>query len=376
MSSTKPKDEEEDEDATQKTNPRVLGLGLMAGAGCFLTVGNVIVQYAHKKWASSISTFEILFIRSLIQLLFIIAFMVYGKVSVYGKSLRNLIVLSVMGIAEVAAIVFVYFALERIPVGDATVIQFTAPVFTVAFSFLCLRKGCGILDTVCGIISFGGVIVLARPTILFSHKSAKTHVPSHIAHAPSKVAAKPGDAKYLEGIGYAILAAVCLSLFFILNKMTGKKLDVTLTIFYPSVFGVIISPIFIAVTHKSWFVWTPETWGLIIVVGFVSFVGLMFMAESLQLEDAGPAILVRNLDVVYAFLLQYALLKIKPDLMSFVGAGIVLAATSLIALNRTVFARLDICRKSVKAEDDEDQFPLLFSEEEIEKKQFHSKDNL
>ena len=101
MSLTKPKDEDEDEDATRKTNPRILGLGLMAGAGCFLTIGNVIVQYAHKRWANSMSTFEILFIRSLIQLLFITAFMVYGKVGVYGKSLRNLIVLSVMGIAEV-----------------------------------------------------------------------------------------------------------------------------------------------------------------------------------------------------------------------------------------------------------------------------------
>lgn len=276
-----------------------------------------------------------------------------------------------------AAVIFVYLALERIPVGDATVIQFTAPVFTVAFSFLCLGKGCGILDTVCGIISFGGVIVLARPTILFSHKNANSHVPSHIAHAQSKVAAKPGDAKYLEGIGYAVLAALCLSLFFILNKMTGKKLDVTLTIFYPSIFGVIISPIFIAVKHTAWFAWAPETWGLICVVGFVSFVGLMFMAESLQLEDAGPAILIRNLDVVYAFLLQYALLKIKPDLMSFVGAGIVLAATSLIALNRTVFARLDFCRRLAKTDDeDEDRFPLLYSGEETKKKPFHSKDTL
>ena len=270
-----------------------------------------------------------------------------------------------------------YFALERIPVGDATVIQFTAPVFTVAFSFLCLRKGCGILDTVCGVISFGGVIVLARPTILFSHKKANAHVPSHIGHAPNKVAAKPGDAKYLEGIGYAILAALCLSLFFILNKMTGKKLDVTLTIFYPSVFGVIISPIFIAVKHTTWFAWAPETWGLICVVGFVSFVGLMFMAESLQLEDAGPAILIRNLDVVYAFLLQYALLKIKPDLMSFVGAGIVLAATSLIALNRTVFAKLEICRSTKNDDEDEDsRFPLLFTDEQTHRKPFHSKDTL
>ena len=94
-------DDGEEAEETEKTSPRILGLGLMAGAGCFLTIGNVVVQYTHKKWAKSISTFEVLFIRSLIQLVFIAAFMVYGKVSLYGKSLRNLIVLNVMGIAEV-----------------------------------------------------------------------------------------------------------------------------------------------------------------------------------------------------------------------------------------------------------------------------------
>ena len=277
---------------------------------------------------------------------------------------------------QVAAIVCVYFALERIPVGDATVIQFTSPVFTVAFSFLCLRKGCGILDTICGVISFGGVIVLARPSILFSHKTHEAHAVTHNMHANKHV--KPGDAKYLEGVGYAIIAAVCLSLFFILNKMTGKKLDVTLTIFYPSVMGVLISPIFIAATHHTWFSWNWEIWGLIVVVGFVSFVGLMFMAESLQLEDAGPAILVRNLDVVYAFLLQYAILKIKPDMMSLVGAGIVLAATSLIAVNRTVFARMESCQRFRKPTDEDDavRFPLLIDDKEPVKQKFHSKDTL
>ena len=100
MSLIKPEDDEIDKES-EKSSPRLLGLGLMAGGGCFLTIGNVIVQFAHNKWGKSISTFEILFIRSLIQLLFIVAFIVYGKVGIYGKSLRNLIVLTVMGIAEV-----------------------------------------------------------------------------------------------------------------------------------------------------------------------------------------------------------------------------------------------------------------------------------
>ena len=93
--------DDEDEDVSQQASQGILWLGLMAAAGCFLTIGNVIVQYANQRKESSISTYEILFIRSLLQVVLVVAFMVYGKVSVYGKSLRNLIVLIVMGIAEV-----------------------------------------------------------------------------------------------------------------------------------------------------------------------------------------------------------------------------------------------------------------------------------
>ena len=97
--------DDEDEDVSQKTSLSIVGIALMAGGGCFLTIGNVIVQYAHKRRESFISTYEILLIRSLIQLVFVVAFMAYGKVGVYGESLRNLIVLIMMGIAEVNSIV-------------------------------------------------------------------------------------------------------------------------------------------------------------------------------------------------------------------------------------------------------------------------------
>ena len=356
---------EKRKDEKSAKSSRLLGLGLMAGAGMFLTVGNCVVQYTHKKWPNRVTTFEVLLIRSLIQLFFTIIFMIYGKIHPYGSSPKNLVVLSLMGVAEVIAIVFVYFALERMPVGDATVIQFTAPVFTLAFSFVCLRKGCSVFDTICGCISFAGVVVMTRPTLIFGmHKNVgKSLPPHHHPHKAHSITSKPGDPAYLGGVGFALMAAILLSLFFILNKIAGRKLDVTLTILYPSILGVVISPMFKAGLHEAWFdKWNGEIWAYIVVVGFVSFVGLMFMAEALQLEDAGPAVLIRNLDVVYAFCLQFILMKLKPDLMTLFGAAIVIFATSLIALNRTCFSKLQICQKGQSEE--YEYRPLISLEED------------
>jgi len=314
----------------KEKNQRLLGLLLMSGAGLFLTLGNCLVQYVYKKNEKiKISSYEILFVRSVIQAFFTVILMVYGKVHPYGGKKKNLITLFSMGVAEVVAIVFFYLGLERIPVGDATVIQFTAPVFTVLFSFAFLRKGCGWLDTIVGMVSFLGVVFIAKPELL---SSPQTHVHVHAHNVKDMF----NNHNYMEGALFALLTAVFLSLFFILNKVNGMKLDVTLTIFYPSLFGIIAAPVAMAISKDQFLLSEINTvhWTIIIVVGFVSFIGLLFMGQALQLEDAGPAVLIRNCDVIYAFILQYFLMNHSPSLAALVGTIIVLCCTTIIALNR------------------------------------------
>ena len=360
-------------DMKQK-NQKCLGLLLMGSAGLFLTLGNSLVQFVYDKNPTlHISSFEVLFVRSLIQLLFTLILMIYGKVHIYGNQKKNLIPLIEMGITEVCAIVFIYLALEKMPVGEVTVIQFTAPIFTVLFSFVFLRKGCGFVEAIFGAISFLGVVIIAKPDLLgFTHTQYDVHTnmhkTDHLEHA---------NHNYVQGTMFSLLAAVSLSLFFILNKLNGMNVDVLLTIFYPSVFGVIIGPIIMAVEHKKFYMTeiTGEYWGILIVVGFVSFIGLLFMGEALQLEDAGPAVLIRNCDVIYAFILQYLLMHHIPSKTALIGTLIVLACTSVIAINR-VFQieekyRNKYCCKSCQSEiedmnKDETRMMLSAKQEEDE----------
>lgn len=350
-------------------NQRTLGLMLMAAAGVFLTLGNSLVQYVYQKSHVNLSSFQVLFVRSVIQAIFTLAFMIYGKVHPYGERKKNVIALVAMGIAEVIAIVFVYLALEKMPVGDATVIQFTAPVFTVLFSFVFLRKGCGCFDAVCGLFSFVGVIFIAKPDLIIDTYHHVIHVHQHNVmqkHGNTTLSKEEiqHNHDYLIGGIYALLAAMCLSLFFILNKLNGMKLDVTLTIMYPSVFGIIVAPIAMLI-NKEKFIITQmegEYWGLLIVVGFVSFIGLMFMAEALQLEDAGPAVLIRNCDVIYAYLLQYLLMHHPPTISAIIGTVIVLGFSSLMALNRVFNLqrkccgdRFRCCESAENADEDGDE---------------------
>ena len=328
-------------------NQKVLAIALMASAGLFLTLGNSLVQYIYMKNLDvHISSFQVLFVRSMIQLFFTVLFMLHGKVHPFGGEKKNIWSLCLMGIVEAAAIVLVYLSLTKIPVGDSTVIQFTAPVFTMLFSFLITRKCCSIVDGVFGVISFVGVIFIAKPSLLegnskvvYFHQAHEVafHHHQHLANATvHKVPTGSLSSDYIIGATFALAGAICLAWFYILNKMNGKKTDVTLTIFYPSVFGMLISPFAMLFEGERVVLGeiTSLSWGLLFVVGFVAFIGMMFMAEALQLESPGPAVLIRNMDVIYAFVFQFVFVHQPPGISALVGTLIVISCSSIIAINR------------------------------------------
>ena len=110
---------------------------LMASAGIFLSLGNSMVQFIFDKNTDIyISPYQVLFTRSLIQAILTVMLMLYNNIHIYGGKRKNIWSLSLMGVFEASAIVLIYIALKKIPVGEATVIHFTAPVFTHAVQYV------------------------------------------------------------------------------------------------------------------------------------------------------------------------------------------------------------------------------------------------
>ena len=320
---------------------RIQGLLLMSAAGFYITLSNCLVQFAFKSTHTKISPYVFLFYRSLIVFLLNIIFMIVGRVRPFSNAKANGI-LGLMGIAGTGQILFVFLALERIPVGDATVIQFTAPVFTMTFSFLLLGVSCTFYDTLCGCVSFVGVVVMTKPSIFFGINQGKgKEYPSNLE--PDEDSKKASEQEYLIGVSFALLSSIFVSIFYVLNKISGQNLDLTLTIFYPSLIGIIVSPIVALLLGE--FLSIQLTWAnvsVILLVGFLAFIHLLLVAEALQLEDAGPASLVRNADIVFAFILQFVFMGVQPEWTTLLGAGLIIIATTMIALRRITQTRNDL----------------------------------
>ena len=67
--------------------------------------------------------------------------------------------------------------------------------------------------------------------------------------------------------------------------------------------------------------------------------GSLCLNRGLQLEKAAPAALMRNVDILLAFLFDYAIFSEQPRVLTLVGALLVIMSTGGVALAKWWRAR-------------------------------------
>jgi drug/metabolite transporter (DMT)-like permease len=78
----------------------------------------------------------------------------------------------------------------------------------------------------------------------------------------------------------------------------------------------------------------PSVWLAVLGAGFFGFIGQLMLTRGFQLEKAGIAAVMRNLDVVFVFIWDLTLLGERISLWSVAGAAIICGCAILIARRR------------------------------------------
>lgn len=117
------------------------------------------------------------------------------------------------------------------------------------------------------------------------------------------------------GSALAVGAMLCLSTKFAITRKIKEVHFLLMTLFLGGC-GLIISvPLFLAFEEPSTIV--PKSWEeCALMAGLISaFFSIAFINLALKNEDAGPVSLIRSCDVIFAFLFQYIVLSVIPDML-------------------------------------------------------------
>lgn len=331
-----------------------LGIILALCASFSLGTAGMLVKMTH-----SVNGIQVAVLRSLIQLIiysFIISFRRLTILPERGEWIP------VFGRAMLGAtsMCFTYYALNLIPLGDATAIRFSLPIWTLIVSYFFLKESCHLTKVLAVFVAVLGVVLIAKPDdciylvhiVLRSfgyesakefkiheheHEEAREHELESVilmddnqflsAERTVEFNSTTGEMivlsknynhqifdseelarRHLEGCLLALASSILLALSLIALRM-AKKTPAEVTIFWLSVLSIVIGNCLLFGLNE-WSLPNNLTDVLYILLnGLCGSAGQWFITSALKIEQSGIIALARTFDIEVAFLYSALLLR-------------------------------------------------------------------
>ncbi len=146
----------------------------MVGASLMFSLMSLFVKLV----GEGISSQEVVFLRSLVTLGFTFVALRVQHVSPFGVKKQWLVARGLVGYAALSCF---FFALQRLPIADATVLQFTYPAFTGVLAAITLKESMGRSEVAGMGVSLAGLILVTRPGFLFGSGGAPDTLAASLA---------------------------------------------------------------------------------------------------------------------------------------------------------------------------------------------------
>jgi len=196
-----------------------------------------------------------------------------------------------------AAMLFGFTAVIEMPLADATAISFSKTFFITIFAIWLLGENVGIHRWGATIAGFLGVVLMLRPD---------------------------GEGLVDPYALLAIASAACAGMVMIVVRILTRT-DAPVTILTYQAFGVGILMLIPAIL--TWQAPTLEQWGLLLVIGIISWAAQM---ANIRAFKAGEATAIASLDytrLLYATVFGALVFSQWPRLETLIGAAVIIAAS-------------------------------------------------
>jgi drug/metabolite transporter (DMT)-like permease len=247
-----------------------------------------------KTLTEAYSAIQIQFLRNLIALPFaiLIAWKMGGAAGLRShKPLAHLF----RGGLWIAATIMFFTSLKYLGLAEATALIFVAPLFITALSALIFREPVGWRRWLAVAIGFAGVLIAVRPGTAAFQTVSLLPVATALVYAILMLSARWVDSRES---GWTLLL-----------YMTGT--------------GAVLS---LFIVPFVWIPVQPEHFWLFGAVAIFGTAGMTLMTQAFRLA---PAVVVAPLDysaIIWATLLGWLIWNEIPDMLTFVGAGIIIAS--------------------------------------------------
>jgi len=217
------------------------------------------------------------------------------------------------GTVSVSGMFTNFAALARLPLADATAIQFCSPLITVALAAVVLKERVRIYRWSAVVVGFAGVIVMLIPNFDMSRYAA----------------AGIGGAAMLGSV-FALISAFCNAGAVIQTRRLTQSESTSSIVFY---FSLVCAVAGLVTLPFAWHTPTQEELLALVATGILGGLGQIFMTESYRYATASVIAPFDYTSLIWALLLGYWVFGELPSGLVYIGA-IIVAAAGLFVLWR------------------------------------------
>lgn len=272
----------------------VRGAVLVTLGALLLTGMAILVKFLGKR----LDSFEILFFRSFIGLLFILPLAFQ-----YGWGIcRTKIPLMHMtrGGIGILGNFCLFYSLTHLLLADAMALQFSRPLFMIVLAALFLHEATGWKRGIATIVGFTGILMMTRPF---------------------------GGPGFEPDVLIGALGAFFGALVVVAIKQLSRTETTKVIMFYYAFWGAIFSFI------PAVLVWQTPTWHelwLLILIGFLGIAGQSLITHGVSMAETTVVLPFDYLRIVYAALFGWLLFSEVPGPWSIAGALVIVISTLYI----------------------------------------------
>ena len=120
------------------------------------------------KIVKDMDSMQLVVIRGLLQLVIMGLIAKYKNLPFLGPRTPKIsCLLFLVAFTGGLRLIFIFISFSKLPLGDSTTILFSSPVIVMFLSIFLLKESCGIFRIIASSSLIGGVILVAKPPVLF-----------------------------------------------------------------------------------------------------------------------------------------------------------------------------------------------------------------
>lgn len=265
--------------------------------------------------SNDFSISQIVWARYTFHFLIVLFGVIFVHMLGFDSGLRYPRLILVQVLRSIALLLMTYFfftSLSILPLAEATIILFFAPLITVLLSPFLLKEKVTDSSFLAVIIGFIGMIIVVNPSNILNFENI--------------------DIVWFKGIIYGLIGALFYSLYQIGTRVLAPVESSLTSLFFSCFAGLIGTSIMILLDYdlssslKVWISPTLYEWFLLLTVGFLGALGQFLILGAYSKSKAITLAPVSYTHIIWATIFGYIIFNSLPNSQTLLGGFLIVGA--------------------------------------------------